>query len=134
MFRHGPTYAGHATCCAAALANLELLERDGLLEQGRENEQALFEALSGFAGHEAVAEVRGGIGTLAAVELAADVLERSPGAVGQAAVAARATGVLLRPLGRALAVSPPLTSGPEHFALITQAVEEGLGAVLSAAR
>ena len=43
-------------------------------------------------------------------------------------------GVLLRPLGRGLAVSPPLTSTSEHFGLIAQAVEHGLGAVLSAAR
>ena len=34
IFRHGSTYAGHPTCCAAALANIALLERDGLLERG----------------------------------------------------------------------------------------------------
>jgi putrescine aminotransferase len=35
VFRHGPTYAGHATCCAAALANIGVLERDGLISRGR---------------------------------------------------------------------------------------------------
>src|SRR5205807_6404299 len=40
VLRHGPTYAGHATVCAPALANIGLLERDGLLEKGRENERA----------------------------------------------------------------------------------------------
>ncbi len=39
VFRHGPTYSAHATCCAAALANIALLERDGLLERGRELEE-----------------------------------------------------------------------------------------------
>ncbi|HUO73110.1 MAG TPA: aspartate aminotransferase family protein [Solirubrobacteraceae bacterium] len=134
VFRHGPTYAGHATCCAAALANIGVLERDGLVERGRENEQALLDALAPFAGHDAVAEVRGGVGTMAAVELAAELLERDPGAVSRAAMAGREAGVLLRPLGRGLAVSPPLTATREHFALITQAVEHGLSAVLSAAR
>jgi adenosylmethionine-8-amino-7-oxononanoate aminotransferase len=134
VFRHGPTYAAHATCCAAALANIGLLERDGLLEKGRENEQALFDALAPFGDHESVAEVRGGVGMMAAVELAADLLERDPGAVARAAAAGREAGVLLRPLGRGLAVSPPLTSTNEHFALIAQAVEHGLDAVLSAAR
>ena len=33
-FRHGPTYAGHPTCCAVALANLDIIEREGLLARG----------------------------------------------------------------------------------------------------
>src|SRR3954465_7104703 len=37
-FRQGATYAGHPTVAAAALANLDILERDGLLERGRELE------------------------------------------------------------------------------------------------
>lgn len=31
MVRHGATYAGHPTCCAAALANLDLLESEELI-------------------------------------------------------------------------------------------------------
>jgi adenosylmethionine-8-amino-7-oxononanoate aminotransferase len=129
VFRHGATYAGHATVCAAALANLELLERDGLLSRGRENEQALLDALAGLADHSAVGEVRGGVGTLAAIELAPEVLERRPGAVMVAAAAARQAGVLVRPLGRALAVSPPLTADSEHFEMIGAAFEHALDAV-----
>jgi putrescine aminotransferase len=126
VLRHGPTYSGHATCCAAAIANIALLERDGLLERGREDEQALLDALSPLHRHEAVAEVRGGIGTLAAVELAADVLERDPTAVAAVVAAARQAGVLVRALARGIAVSPPLTAGIEHFALIAEALEQGL--------
>ena len=74
IFRHGSTYAGHPTCCAAALANIELLERDGLLERGREQEQALFDALAPLAEHEFVSEVRGGVGMMAAVELTPEIL------------------------------------------------------------
>ena len=33
-FRHGPTYSGHPTCCAVALANLDIIEREGLLARG----------------------------------------------------------------------------------------------------
>src|SRR3954465_1169033 len=36
VFRHGATYAGHATCCAAALANLDILERENLTARGQE--------------------------------------------------------------------------------------------------
>lgn len=32
-FGHGYTYSGHPVACAAGLATLELLERDGLIEQ-----------------------------------------------------------------------------------------------------
>ncbi len=129
VFRHGATYAGHATCCAAAIANIGLLERDGLLERGREHEQALLDALTPLAAHDVVSEVRGGVGTMAAVELTTEVRDRQPGAVVSLAMGARAAGVLVRPGGTAVAVSPPLTAGPEHFELIAQAIEQGLGAL-----
>jgi putrescine aminotransferase len=133
IFRHGPTYSGHATCCAAAIANIGLLERDGLLGRGQDNEQALLDALSPLGRYPAVAEVRGGVGTLAAVELAAEVLEREPGAVASVVAAARQAGVLVRGLARGVAVSPPLTAEPQHFAMIAQALEPGLEAATPAA-
>ncbi len=126
VFRHGPTYAGHATCCAAAIANMGLLERDDLLARGRENERALYDALAPLGDREEVAEVRGGVGTMAAVEIAADLIEDDPGAVARAAMGAREAGVLVRPLGRDLALSPPLTAEPEHFAMAAEAIEHGL--------
>ena len=98
MLRHGATYAGHPTCCAAALAVLDIYERDGLIARGRELEGALTEALAPLASHPAVAEVRSGMGLLAAVQLAPEALEQEPGAVAKVAAGAREAGVLLRPL------------------------------------
>jgi putrescine---pyruvate transaminase len=129
VFRHGPTYSGHATCCAAALANLALLERDGLLARGRELEGDLLGALAPSAEHPAVAEVRGGVGLLAAVALTDEALEQHPDAVMRVVMAAREAGVLVRPLGRAVAASPPLTLTTEHCSLIADAVERGLAAL-----
>jgi putrescine---pyruvate transaminase len=129
VLRHGPTYAAHATCCAAALANIALLARDGLLERGREHEQSLLAALQPLAAHDAFAEVRGGIGLLAAVELDDELIASRPGAVADVARAAREQGVLVRPLARAIAVSPPLTAEPEHFAMIAEALERGVSAL-----
>ena len=129
IFRHGSTYAGHPTCCAAALANIALLERDGLLERGREHEQALLDALTPLAAHEFVSEVRGGVGTMAAVELTAEFLALQPRVIALLARSVREAGVLVRPGGSAIAVSPPLTAGPEHFELIAQGIEQGLSAV-----
>jgi putrescine---pyruvate transaminase len=129
IFRHGPTYAGHPTCCAAALANIALLERDGLLERGREQEHALLEALAPLVEHEVVSEVRGGVGMMAAVEITAEVRDRQPRVMALLARSVREAGVLVRPGGTALAISPPLTAGPEHFELIAQGIEQGLNAV-----
>lgn len=129
VFRHGPTYSAHATCCAAALANIEILERDGLITRGAENEGALHDALMPLAAHEAVAELRAGVGTLAALELSGEVLERDPGAVSQVVHGAREAGVLVRALARGIAVSPPLTATTEHFSTIADAVGQGLGAL-----
>jgi putrescine---pyruvate transaminase len=129
VLRHGPTYSAHATCCAAALANIALLGRDGLLERGRELEQPLLDALTPLTGHAAVAEVRGGVGFLAAVELSHEVLDRDPGAVATVARLAREQGVLVRPLAKAIAVSPPLTATTEHIDLIARALEASLASL-----
>ena len=122
VFRHGATYSGHATCCAAALANLDILERDRLLARGQELEGDLLAALAPLADHPLVAEVRGGTGLLAAVELDAVFLDRHPDATAHVARLARDVGVLVRPLACALAVSPPLTVQPDHFTLIAEAL------------
>jgi adenosylmethionine-8-amino-7-oxononanoate aminotransferase len=129
VFRHGPTYAAHATCCAAALANIKLLASDGLLERGRDLEQDLLGALKPLEANPSVAEVRGGVGLVAAVELSSEVLERQPDALARVVAAARNAGVLIRPLGRAVAVSPPLTITTEHIDEIAQAVDAGIAAL-----
>ncbi|MGH2868716.1 MAG: aspartate aminotransferase family protein [Solirubrobacteraceae bacterium] len=126
VLRHGPTYAGHATCCAAALANIELLERDRLLERGRQLEGALLDAIKPLADDRAVAEVRGGVGLLAAVALTQAALDEHPDAISRIVRAAREVGVLVRPLARAIGVSPPLTVETEHFTLIAEALARGL--------
>ena len=76
--------------------------------------------------HELVSEVRGGVGTMAAVQLRAEVCERQPRIAASLALGARAAGVFVRPGGTAVAVSPPLTAGPEHFAMIAEGIEYGL--------
>ena len=68
-FRHGPTYAGHPTCCAVALANLDIIEREGLLARGLELQDEIAAALRPFESHALVGEVRAGTGALGAVAL-----------------------------------------------------------------
>ena len=126
MLRHGATYAGHPACCAAALAVLDIYEREGLIERGRELEGPLRDALAPLADHPAVAEVRAGLGLLGAVQLAPEVVERDPAAVAKLSAAARERGVLIRPLLDAAAVSPPLTVEQEHLDEIAAALRFAL--------
>jgi adenosylmethionine-8-amino-7-oxononanoate aminotransferase len=126
-FRHGVTYAGHATCCAAALANIELLEREHLIERGRELEAVLADALQPLARHPQVAQVRAGLGLLAAVELTPELVQH--GAVAQVVTAARRAGVIVRGLARGVAVSPPLIIQPDEIALIGETLEQAVTSV-----
>jgi putrescine---pyruvate transaminase len=126
MLRHGATYAGHPSCCAAALEVLDIYERENLLTRGRDLERPLADALAPLLDHPAVSEVRAGCGLLAAVQLAPDAIEAEPGAVNKVALGAREAGVLVRPLLGSLALSPPLTIEPEHLDLMAEALRAGL--------
>jgi putrescine---pyruvate transaminase len=126
MLRHGATYAGHPTCAAAALAVLDAYEAEDLIPRGQELEEPLLRALAPLAAHQAVGEVRGGVGLLGAVALSEDALGSDPGAVGKVAAGAREAGVLVRPLLRGVAVSPPLIVDESHIADLADGIRAGL--------
>ena len=69
-WRHGYTYGGHAAAAAAAMANLDIIEREDLLAASARLEKTLHDKLARLADHPAVAEVRSGTGAVAAVQLA----------------------------------------------------------------
>jgi adenosylmethionine-8-amino-7-oxononanoate aminotransferase len=123
MLRHGATYAGHPTVCAASMAVLDIYEREDIIPRARELEGDLAEVLEPLASHPAVAEVRAGLGLLASVQL------RDPNAVATVAQGAREAGVLLRPLLGSLAVSPPLIVEREHLEQIADGYRAGLDRV-----
>jgi len=124
IFRHGLTYAGHATVCAAAMANLDILEREGLVQRVRELEPVLARALRPLESHELVAEVRTGIGLLAGVVL------HDPAAAVRAANACLDRGVLTRSLpDGVLHISPPFVITEEDIAFLAEVVGEALDEV-----
>jgi adenosylmethionine-8-amino-7-oxononanoate aminotransferase len=130
-WRHGQTYAGHATVCAAALANIEIMEREGLVERGRELEAELYGTLAPLADHPLVGEVRGGTGMMTGIALDPDALAADPALTLKASAAVREHGgVILRALGQALAVSPPLTLSSDEIRLIHDGVRAGLDALV----
>ncbi|MGW4519710.1 aminotransferase family protein [Amycolatopsis sp. NPDC004378] len=126
IFRHGATYSGHPVACAAGLATLDIYERDGLIPRGRELEKPLADAVSGVVGHPLVAEVRAGLGFLAAVELTAEVMDADPGAPVKLQRACRDEGVIVRNLGRGVAVSPPLIAAEAELDLLAAALPKAL--------
>ena len=128
--RHGQTYSGHAAVCAAALANIDILEREGLVTRGRELERELFDTLAELEDHPLVEDVRGGTGMMVGVVLAADALAEDPKLPAKADKAIRPHGVILRALGQALAVSPPLTITSDEIRFLRDGVRAGLDALV----
>jgi adenosylmethionine-8-amino-7-oxononanoate aminotransferase len=130
IFRHGYTYSGHATACAVALANLDIIEREELLARVRALEPVVARAFGPLAEHPLVAEVRFGAGLLAAVEVTEAARARRPDLLPALVAAVRDRGVLTRGLqGRALQFSPPLVVSEEDIDRIASAYAEGLDAV-----
>lgn len=125
-FRHGQTYAGHPAACAAALANIRILEEERLLDHSLTLEKVLEDGLRTLAGHPLVDSVRGGVGVLGALELAPDRLAAQPGLVQRAFEAVRDHGALVRPMVSALGFSPPLTTTAEQVDVLIRAVTDGL--------
>jgi adenosylmethionine-8-amino-7-oxononanoate aminotransferase len=71
IFNHGFTFGGHPVACAVALANIEVIEREGLCERVLANEAALRDMLEGLRDLPIVGDVRGA-GYFQAIELVKD--------------------------------------------------------------
>jgi adenosylmethionine-8-amino-7-oxononanoate aminotransferase len=128
-FRHGQTYSGHPTACAAAHANLDIIEREHLLNRGRELEGEIAAAFSDLAGGELVGAVRAGLGALGAIAFDPDALAAHPDLPARTFVHAKARGVLVRPLADAVAISPPLIATREEIDNAAAVIGESVAAV-----
>ena len=125
MFHHGITYSGHASACAAAMPNLDILEREYLADRARELEEPLAVALERLAEHRLVREVRAGIGLLGAVEM------NDPANAPQLATFCLDHGVIVRPIANgALQISPPLVIEQDDIELLGDVLSAGLDAIV----
>jgi adenosylmethionine-8-amino-7-oxononanoate aminotransferase len=107
VFRHGYTYTGHAGAAAAALANLDILERERLVERVATLEPVLDAAVRRLASAPLVGEIRT-VGLTAAVALKPEVLEKDATAIDKVVAAALHHGVASRVLrAHAVHISPP---------------------------
>ena len=128
-FAHGNTYSAHATCCAAALVNLDLLERDDLVHRAHGLEAQFHRRLAELESHPHVDTVRGGVGLMAAVGLEPDLLDARPDAPAALVRNARQAGLLTRGLRDGLAIAPPLIIEAEHLQLAVDALATALDAL-----
>jgi 4-aminobutyrate---pyruvate transaminase len=112
VFGHGFTYSGHPVASAVALAALDIYEELDIVARVRAVAPILQEGLRSFADHPLVGEVRG-IGLVGALELVQDKAAKQsfPPTDNLGLVVERLCqeeGVILRALGDALTVAPPL--------------------------
>lgn len=130
---HAFTYSGHPTACAVALANLAIIEGEGLVARAAEMGDHMLKALQELEEMPAVGNVRGK-GMMAAVELVADKDTKEPfpasanvGARVQKEMTKR--GLFTRIVGDTICIAPPLVTPAETIDRLVQIVGESIAAV-----
>ncbi len=133
-FVHGFTYSGHPVACAVALANIDIIEREGLVERTRDITGPLLTAkLAPLADHALVGEVRS-IGLLGAVEIVADKASRARfgGCEGHAGPIVRdaciARGLMVRAIRDTIVTCPPLVVTEAEIGRIAAIIHDSLDA------
>ncbi|MFC7753193.1 aminotransferase family protein [Tsukamurella soli] len=122
-FRHGYTYGGHAAAAAAAMAVLDIYERENLLEAALRVQDTLARELRPLADHPKVKEVRAGVGAVAGVQL------NDPAEAAAMVKKLRAQGVSGRAAGLGtLQYSPAFVTTDEQISEIATATRRALDA------
>jgi len=128
-FAHGYTYAGHPTSCAVALANIGIIEREGLVPRVHDVIGPYFKAaLEGLSDHPLVAEVRC-CGLMAGIELAKEKAAKNleAGAAGQSCRdRCMANNLVCRPVGDSMVLSPPLSITEQEVDELTRRLKKSL--------
>jgi adenosylmethionine---8-amino-7-oxononanoate aminotransferase len=132
-FFHGHTYTGNPLACAAALANLGLMEKTQLVPNTALPIGKLRLGLAHIAEMQHVIEVRQQ-GMMVGIELAADKQSGEPYEPAlrmghQVIMAAREHGVIIRPLGDTIVLMPPLSSSLGEIDHLLQAVTQAIAQV-----
>lgn len=111
-FAHGFTYSGHPASCAAAIATLDILEKEQLVERVKDDIGPYFaKKWAKLAEHSLVGQARS-IGLLGAIELVSDkqTKERFPDCIAGSTCRDMCvkTGLVMRAVGDVMVVAPPL--------------------------
>ena len=131
-FNHGYTYSGHPVCAAAALANLEIIEREGLVERVKSDiGPYLQERWRALGDHPLVGEARM-TGLMGALELVPDKtdLKKAFPDVGTVGTICRdisfQNGMVMRAVRDSMIISPPLVLSHEEAHVLVRTAEKTL--------
>jgi len=133
VLMHGFTHSGHPVGCAVALANIETIEREGLLARVRATSEVLAELVAPLREHPEVGEGRQ-MGLMVGIELVADKAtgRRWPVELGRGrrvAAEARERGLLTRGLlDDVLSLAPPFTISEEMLGRAVEILAESIDA------
>jgi 4-aminobutyrate aminotransferase-like enzyme len=129
--RYFNTFAGNTVSCAAALAVLDTIEQEGLVQHAAKIGKVLRDGVAGLARrHEAIGDVRGA-GLFVGVELVSDRSSRAPDRrlTSEVVNRMRDKGVLLSACAmghNVLKIRPPLVLSADQAGLVIQALDESL--------
>jgi 4-aminobutyrate aminotransferase-like enzyme len=135
--RYFNTFAGNTVSCAAALAVLDTIEKEGLVRHAANVGKLLREGIAGLASrHEAIGDVRG-MGMFVGVELVSDRASRAPDRELTTRVVNRMRdrGVLLSACAmghNVLKIRPPLVLSEEQAGMVIATLDEALAWAQSA--
>jgi len=134
---HAFTYSGHPTCCAVALKNIEILEREALIDRAATSGARMLEELRTLESLDGVGNVRG-LGMMAAVEVVADkaTKQQFPAEIGMAQKLTDALldrGLYTRVAMDCICVAPPLVTTDAQIDRIVRIIGETVSAVVSEA-
>lgn len=129
VFSNGFTYSGHPVSAAAALKNIEIIERDGILEHVRDVIPVFEERLFALADLPLVGDARGQglMGCVeCVVEVGEDQLSMDHSVGGMIDKHCQAMGLLLRPLINMCVFSPPLVIEEPQIHQMFDIMEKGI--------
>lgn len=134
-FFHGHTYTGNPLSCAAALASLDLFEKEGIIDTLQPKIKLLEESLGRFHQLRHVGDVRQ-CGLIAGIELVRDRETKEvfpPGEkIGErVTLEARKRGVFLRPLEDIIVIMPPLAIAAGELRRLVDVVYESIALATS---
>jgi adenosylmethionine-8-amino-7-oxononanoate aminotransferase len=130
MWRHGYTYSGHATAAAAAMANLDVIEREELVARVAALQLTLTAAVIPLRGHDLVTDVRSGTGLLAAVTIDPAAIAADPALMPRIVGGMRSRGVLTRGLADgSVQISPPFVITRDELQQVAEAIDGALADV-----
>jgi len=117
VFRTGYTYSGHPASCAAGIANLELMDAEGLVERANHVGGRIRSGLEALQADGLIESWRG-TGAVYAAELGRDSIP--------ARNEMMANGVIVRPIGTCLAICPPLIITDDEVGRVLDTMAEAL--------